>query len=78
MSREKVRSRLIEVFNGELSNASSETNSTTTSQSIDNIESAVRELVAKVDSKASAMDVMTIVYTKIHPNLITAFNLTLK
>jgi len=70
-----IANKINEVFNGELSNASSESKSTTTSQSIGN---AVRELVAKVDSKSPAMDIMTIVHTKIHPKLITAFNLALK
>jgi gas vesicle protein len=73
-----IANKINEVFNGELTNASSETNSTTRSQSIDNIDSAIRELVAKVDSKAPAMDIMTMAHTKIHPNLITAFNLALK
>lgn len=70
--------KIKEVFNSELTNASSETNFMAPSQSIDNIDSAVMKLLDKVDSKAPAMDIMTIVHTKVHPNLITAFNLTLK
>jgi hypothetical protein len=70
--------KINEVFNDEIINTSSETKSTNTSHSIDNINSAVQELVAKVDSKAPPMDIMTIVHTKIHPNLITAFSLSLK
>jgi hypothetical protein len=73
-----IAKKINEVINGEIINASSETNSTTTSQSTDNINSAVQELVVKVDSKAPPMDIMTIVHTKIHPNLITAFNLSLR
>ena len=73
-----IAKKINEVFNGEIINASSETNSTITSQSIDNINSGVQELVAKIDGKAPPMDIMTIVHTKIHPNLITAFNLSLK
>lgn len=44
---------------------------------IDNIRSTLQELVTSINSKASPMDVMTIVHTKLHPNLITAFNLKL-
>jgi hypothetical protein len=73
-----IANKINKVFNDELTNASSEMNSTTTGQSINNIDSAIRELVAKVGSEAPAMDVMTIVHTKIHPNLIAVFNLTLK
>lgn len=73
-----IANEINKVFNDELTNASSEMNSTTTGQSINNIDSAIRELVAKVGSKAPAMDVMTIVHTKIHPNLIAVFNLALK
>ena len=73
-----IANKINKVFNDELTNASSEMNSTTTGQSINNIDSAIRELVAKVGSKAPAMDVMTIVHTKIHPNLIAVFNLALK
>jgi hypothetical protein len=73
-----IAKKINEVINGEIINASSETNSMTTSQSTDNINSAVQELVVKVDSKAPPMDIMTIVHTKIHPNLITAFNLSLR
>lgn len=45
---------------------------------IDNIRSTLQELVTSINSKASPMDVMTIVHTKLHPNLITAFNLNLR
>ncbi|MGH9975641.1 MAG: hypothetical protein ACRD8Z_07370 [Nitrososphaeraceae archaeon] len=45
---------------------------------IDNIRSTLQELVTSINSKASPMDVMTIVHTKLHPNLITAFNLKLR
>lgn len=73
-----IAKKINEVFNDELTNASSETNFTAPDQSINNIDSAVTELLDKVDSKAPAMDIMTIVHTKIHPNLITVFNLALK
>ena len=60
-----------ELFNSQLSNGSSNT------QALNNIGSALQELVSTIDSKGTPKDVMTIVHTKIHPNLITAFELQL-
>jgi len=73
-----IAMKIKEVFDGQLVDASSAASSGTTSQSNDNLASAVQELINKVDSKASPIDVMTIVHTKLHPNLITAFNLELR
>jgi hypothetical protein len=63
--------RAQELFNSQLSNGSSNT------QALNNIGSALQELASTIDSKATPMDVMTIVHTKIHPNLITVFGLEL-
>ncbi|HZD34620.1 MAG TPA: hypothetical protein VE130_05405 [Nitrososphaeraceae archaeon] len=59
------------IFDSQLSNGSSNT------QALNNIGSALQELVKTIDSKGTPMDVMTIVHTKIHPNMITAFELQL-
>jgi intergrase/recombinase len=58
-------------FNSQLINASDDI------RSLDNIATALRELVSTIDSKGTPMDVMSIVHTKIHPNFITAFGLQL-
>ena len=60
-----------EIFDSQLSNSTSNT------QVLTNIGSALQELVNTIDSKGTPMDVMTIVHTKIHPNMITAFGLQL-
>ena len=60
-----------ELFNSQLSNASSNT------QALNNVGAALQELVSTIDSKGTPMDVMMIVHTKIHPNLLTAFELSL-
>lgn len=60
-----------EIFDDQLSDSSSNT------QSLDNIASSLQELVNTINSKETPMDVMTIVHTKIHPNFITAFGLQL-
>lgn len=60
-----------EIFDDQLSDSSSNT------QSLDNISSALQELVFTTNSKGTPMDVMTIVHTRIHSNFITAFGLQL-
>ena len=60
-----------EIFNEQLLNSSSNT------QSLNNIKTALQELVNTVDSKGTPMDVMMIVHTKIHPNFITAYGFQL-
>lgn len=63
--------RAQEIFDEQLSNSSSNT------QSLNNIASALQDLVNTIDSKGMPMDVMMIVHTRIHPNFITAFGLQL-
>ena len=63
-----------ELFNNRLVNASiSGTPATVTND----ITAAFQELSSSINDKASPMDIMMIVHTKIHPNLITAFGLQL-
>ncbi len=63
--------RAQEIFDSQLSNSSSNT------QSLNNIASALQDLVSTIDSKGSPMDVMMIVHTRMHPIFITAFGLQL-
>ena len=63
-----------ELFNNRLVNASiSGTPATVTND----ITAAFQELSSSINDIASPMDIMMIVHTKIHPNLITAFGLQL-
>ena len=63
-----------ELFNNRLVNASiSGTPATVTND----ITAAFQELSSSINDKASPMDIMMIVHTKMHPNLITAFGLQL-
>lgn len=66
--------KINEVFNSQLAGVFSGA----PGGSIDNIASALQELMTKIDGKASPMDIMTTVHTKVHPNLLTAFNLKLR
>jgi hypothetical protein len=48
-----------------------------TSAFITNLENGLTQLSNSIRSKASPMDIMMIVHTQIHPNLLEAFNLKL-
>lgn len=67
-----------ELFDSQIMNSSLSEGSETVDQSINNISTALKELVTNIDGKSSPMDIMTIVHTKIHPNLMTAFGLQLE
>jgi hypothetical protein len=66
-----LASKAQELFNSQLMNASS---SGATEKVI---AAAFQELTSSINEKAPPMDIMVIVHTKIHPNLITAFGLQL-
>ena len=69
-----LTSKAQELFSGQLMNTSL---SGTSEKAINDIAAAFQELTSSIDDKAPAMDIMMIVHTKIHPNLITAFGLQL-
>jgi len=70
--------RVQELFDSQILNSSLSKGSETVDQSINDISAALKVLVADVNGKSSPMDIMTIVHTKIHPNLLTAFGLQLE
>jgi hypothetical protein len=45
---------------------------------VTNLEKGLTQLNDSISSKASPLDVMMIVHTQIHPNLLEAFNLQLR
>jgi hypothetical protein len=67
-----------ELFDNQIINSSLSGSSEIVDQSINNASTAIRELITNIDGKSSPMDIMTIVHTKIHPNLMTAFGLQLE
>jgi hypothetical protein len=73
-SAQALAMKVQELFDSEIMNASPKSSGT----AVDNIASTLQELVTSINSKASPKDVMTIVHTKLHPNLITAFDLKLR
>jgi hypothetical protein len=67
-----------ELFDNQIMTKSLSEGSENLDQSINNTSTALKELVTSIDRKSSPMDIMTIVHTKIHPNLMTAFGLQLE
>ncbi len=67
-----LATKVQELFNNQITNGSADT------QSLDNIATALQELVSTIDNRGSPNDVMMIVHTKLHPNFITAFGLQLR
>ena len=67
-----------ELFNDQIMTNSFSEGSESVDQSINNTSTTLKELVTSIDAKSSPMDIMTIVHTKIHPNLMTAFGLQLE
>ncbi|MGH9952480.1 MAG: hypothetical protein ACRD5J_12690 [Nitrososphaeraceae archaeon] len=67
-----------ELFNNQIMNSSLSEGSETADQTINSVSAALEDLVTSIDGKASPMDIMMIVHTRIHPNLMSAFGLQLE
>lgn len=67
-----------ELFDNQIMNSSLAEGSETVDQSINNVSTALKELVTNIDRKSSPVEIMTIVHTRIHPNLMTAYGLQLE
>jgi hypothetical protein len=73
-SAQALATKAQEIFNTELKPIAS----SNTSIFITNLENRITQLNNSIKNKASPMDVMMIVHTQIHPNLLEAFNLKLR
>lgn len=67
--------RAQELFSDELQHLTAENNSST---SLSNLETGLAQLSNSINDNASPMDVMMIVHSQVHPNLMTTFNLSLE
>jgi hypothetical protein len=76
-SSQALAAKALEIFNTELKPMASNNNNTTTAF-ITNLENGLTQLNNSIKSKASPMDIMMIVHTQVHPNLMQAFNLQLR
>jgi hypothetical protein len=73
-SAQALATKAIEVFKTELKPIASGNSSSF----VVNLEDGLTQLNNSIKNKASPMDIMMIVHTQIHPNLLEAFNLELR
>jgi hypothetical protein len=73
-SAQALATKAQEIFNSELKSIASNKSSAF----ITNLESGLTQLNNLIESKASPMDIMMVVHTQIHPNLLAAYNLKLR
>ena len=71
-SAKGLAEKLLDIYNKELKPIISQNGTSTYST---NLESGIIQLVNSIESKVPPKDIMMIVHTQIHPNLIKAFNL---
>ena len=71
-SAKGMAEKLLDIFNKELKPIISQNGTSTYGT---NLESGIMQLVNSIDSKVSPTEIMMIVHTQIHPNLIKAFDL---
>jgi hypothetical protein len=74
-SAQALAKKSLEVFNTDLKHIR---NSNYTAAFVTNLENGLTHLTDSIGNKASPLDIMTIVHTEIHPNLLAAFNLDLR
>ncbi len=74
-SAQALSAKALEVFNNELKHMTSDKDSTV---SISNLENGLIQLNHSIRDKASPMDIMMVVHTQIHPNLLDAFSIPLR
>jgi hypothetical protein len=67
-----------EIFNKDLKPVAATSNKVTAASGNAEIEKDLSQLKTKIDNKAQFMDIMKLVHIKIHPTLITTYNLPLK
>jgi len=73
-SAQALATKAQEIFNSELKSIASNKSSAF----LTNLESGLTQLNNLIESKASPMDIMMVVHTQIHPNLLVAYNLKLR
>jgi DNA-directed RNA polymerase subunit F len=76
-SAQALATKAFEVFSAKLKHTTM-TNNKNVTGFVTNLENGLTQLNDSITNKASPLDVMMIVHTKIHPNLLEAFNLQLR
>jgi hypothetical protein len=76
-SAQALAAKASEIFNTKLKDTTMSNNKNITAF-VTNLEKGLTQLDDSISKKASPLDVMMIVHTQIHPNLLEAFNLQLR
>jgi hypothetical protein len=76
-SAQALAAKASEIFNTKLKDTTMSNNKNITTF-VTNLEKGLTQLNDSISKKASPLDVMIIVHTQIHPNLLEAFNLQLR
>jgi hypothetical protein len=74
-SAQALAAKALEIFNVELKPMTSNNNTTAF---IVNLENGLTQLNNSIRNRASPIDIMMIVHTQVHPNLLEGFNLELR
>jgi len=77
-SAQALSTKAMEIFNNKLKLATVNDDNKNITAYISNLENGLAQLNDSISKKASPMDIMMIVHTQIHPNLLQAFNLELR
>ena len=77
-SAQALATKASEVFNTNLKHVTMSNNNKNTTAFVTGLENGLTQLNDSIAKKASPLNVMTIVHTQIHPNLLEAFNLQLR
>jgi hypothetical protein len=77
-SAQALSTKAMEIFNIKLKLATVNDDNKNITAYISNLENGLAQLNDSISKKASPMDIMMIVHTQIHPNLLQAFNLELR
>ena len=77
-SAQALATKASEIFNTKLKHTTMSNNNKNVTAFVTSLENGLTQLNDSISKKASPLDIMMIVHTQIHPNLLEAFNLQLR
>ena len=77
-SAQALATKASEIFNTKLKHMTMSNNNNNVTPFVTSLENGLTQLNDSISRKASPLDIMMIVHTQIHPNLLEAFNLQLR
>ena len=77
-SAQALAAKASEIFNTKLKHTTMSNNNKNVTAFVTNLDNGLTQLNDSISKKASPLDIMMIVHTQIHPNLLEAFNLQLR